>query len=106
MGATKVTLRRKPLAGNMESLYLDFYPAFRHPDTGKLTRREFLNIKIHGIFKTELVYYTNDKGIGLSKIVPVFHDIKKDEKGNFIQKRVALNELQKKLNREQLKIAA
>ncbi len=105
MGATKVTLRHKPLADNMESLYLDFYPAFRNPDTGKFTRREFLNIKVYSVLKTEQVFYTNEKGKELSKIVPVFHELKKDEKGNPIQKRVSLNELQKKFNREQLQFA-
>jgi len=105
MGATKVTLRRKPLADNMESLYLDFYPAFRNPDTGKLTRREFLNVKIYSALKTEQVYYTNEKGKELSKIVPVYHELKKDDKGNPIQKRVALNELQKEYNREQIQFA-
>ena len=105
MGATKVTLRRKQLADNMESLYLDFYPAFRNPDTGKLARREFLNIKVYGVLKTEQVYYTNDNGKECSKIVPVYHEFKKDEKGNSIQKRVTLNELQKKYNREQIQFA-
>lgn len=40
--ATKVKLRRKPISGNRESLYLDFYPPIEHPETGILTRREFL----------------------------------------------------------------
>ncbi|MDA3894228.1 MAG: tyrosine-type recombinase/integrase [Salinivirgaceae bacterium] len=105
MAATKVTLRRKPLSDNMESLYLDFYPAFRNPDTGKLTRREFLNIKVYSTAKTEQIYYTDDKGNELSKIVPIYHDLKKDEKGNPIQKRVSLNELQKRHNREQEQFA-
>jgi len=40
--AIKVKLRRKPISGNRQSLYLDFYPAIPHPKTGELTRREFL----------------------------------------------------------------
>lgn len=39
---TKVKLRQKPISGNRHSLYLDFYPAIPHPETGELTRREFL----------------------------------------------------------------
>ncbi len=40
----KVTLRQKPISGNRQSLYLDFYPAIKNPDTGELTRREFLRL--------------------------------------------------------------
>ena len=40
--ATKVKLRQKAISGNRHSLYLDFYPAILHPETGEPTRREFL----------------------------------------------------------------
>jgi hypothetical protein len=40
----KVTLRNKPISKGRKSLYLDFYPAIPHPDTGKTTRREFLGL--------------------------------------------------------------
>jgi integrase len=43
----KVKLRKKKISNGMASLYLDFYPPILHPDTGKLTRREFLKIYIH-----------------------------------------------------------
>ena len=47
MKQTKVTLREKPIKGGaMLSLYLDYYPAVTHPETGKPTRREFLNIHV------------------------------------------------------------
>lgn len=42
--ATKVKLRQKAISGNRKSLYLDFYPAIPHPETGKPTRREFLGM--------------------------------------------------------------
>ncbi len=42
--ATKVKLRQKKISGNKQSLYLDFYPAIPHPETGKPTRREFLGM--------------------------------------------------------------
>lgn len=42
--AIKVKLRHKPISGNRQSLYLDFYPAIPHPETGELTRREFLGL--------------------------------------------------------------
>ena len=44
--ATKVKLREKAISGNRQSLYLDFYPAISHPETGKPTRREFLGMYI------------------------------------------------------------
>ena len=42
--ATKVKLRQKPISGNRQSLYLDFYPPIPHPETGEPTRREFLGL--------------------------------------------------------------
>lgn len=42
--ATKVKLRVKPISGNRQSLYLDFYPPIEHPETGEPTRREFLGL--------------------------------------------------------------
>jgi integrase len=44
--ATKVKLRQKAISGNRQSLYLDFYPAIKHPETNELTRREFLGLYI------------------------------------------------------------
>ena len=40
---TKVTLRSKPINGNRESLFLDFYPAIIN-EKGKETRRQFLGL--------------------------------------------------------------
>ena len=42
--AIKVKLREKKISGNRQSLYLDFYPAIPHPETGEPTRREFLGL--------------------------------------------------------------
>ncbi len=42
--AIKVKLRQKAISGKRQSLYLDFYPAIPHPETGKPTRREFLGL--------------------------------------------------------------
>jgi integrase len=43
---TKVTLRQKKISKGRLSLYLDFYPAIPHPETGEPTRREFLGFYI------------------------------------------------------------
>ena len=42
---TKVTVRKRPIKNGQVSLYLDFYPAIRHPKTGKPTRQELLTEK-------------------------------------------------------------
>jgi integrase len=42
----KVTLRHKAIGKGRRSLYLDYYPAIPHPDTGKLTRREYLRLHL------------------------------------------------------------
>ena len=44
--AIKVRLRKKKISKGRESLYLDFYPAIPHPETGEPTRREFLGMYI------------------------------------------------------------
>lgn len=44
--AIKVKLRQKKISQNRHSLYLDFYPAIPHPETGEPTRREFLGMYI------------------------------------------------------------
>ena len=46
--AIKVKLRGKKISGNRQSLYLDFYPAISHPETGEPTRREFLGMYLFG----------------------------------------------------------
>jgi integrase len=53
MKAVKVALREKKITNGRKSLYLDFYPAVKHPDTGKYTRREFLGIYVMDRPKTE-----------------------------------------------------
>lgn len=47
MKITKVFLRSKDISKGRQTLYLDFYPAILHPDTGKPTRREFLGLYIY-----------------------------------------------------------
>ena len=50
----KVTLREKPINSGKISLYLDFYPAIPHPETGKDTRRDFLGLYLFDKPRTEL----------------------------------------------------
>ena len=41
---TKVTLRQREITNGRISLYLDYYPAVRHPETMIMSRREYLGI--------------------------------------------------------------
>jgi integrase len=43
----KVKLRQKKISKGRKSLYLDFYPAITHPETGEPTRREFLGLYVY-----------------------------------------------------------
>ena len=52
--AYKVTLRKKKISGGRLSLYLDYYPAIPHPETGEPTRRKFLGLYILEKPKTPL----------------------------------------------------
>lgn len=45
--ATKVKLRRKPITQGRETLYLDFYPPIRDPETMKMVYKEYLGIYIY-----------------------------------------------------------
>jgi integrase len=51
---TKVKLRRKAITQGRLTLYLDYYPPIPNPDTGKLTRREFLGLYIYEDPKSKL----------------------------------------------------
>lgn len=76
--ATKIKLREKKISGNRQSLYLDFYPAIPHPETGEPTRREFLGLYINA-------------------------ETRIDEKGKV--KKVTLSTIDKQHNKETLKLA-
>jgi hypothetical protein len=88
---TKVSLRKKPISGNRQSLYLDFYPPIKYPDTRQLTRREFLNLFIFNEFETEEQIYFDANGKEKKRIIPVL-----DRKGN--PKKVKLNPIDKAQN--------
>ena len=51
---TKVTVRQRAIRNDKISLYLDYYPAVRHPETMKMSRREYLGIYIYAMPKNEM----------------------------------------------------
>lgn len=66
--AIKITLRKKLIKGNRESLYFDFYPAIPHPKTGEPTRREFLGMYVYAPIETKkngTLVYNADKQLNI-----------------------------------------
>ena len=51
---TKVTVRQRAIRNNRISLYLDYYPAVRNPETMQMSRREYLGIYIYALPKNEM----------------------------------------------------
>lgn len=51
---TTVSFLRRPITNGRISLYLDFYPAIRNPETMKMTRREYLGIYIYAKPRNEM----------------------------------------------------
>ena len=66
---TKVTVRKRPIKNGQLSLYLDFYPAIRHPKTGKPTRREFLGIYIYANPKEKFEQQYNKKMLQSAELI-------------------------------------
>lgn len=65
----KVALRKKKISKGRQSLYLDFYPPISHPETGKPTRREFLNMYIMEKPKTATEIKENKAIISLAESI-------------------------------------
>ncbi|SRR6266498_902819 len=85
----KVSLRRKAISGNRYSLYLDFYPAITHPETGKLTRREFLGQYLYAKPKSEPDKQYNKETLALAESIRSKRqiDLQQEEYG-FLKKKV------------------
>jgi integrase len=65
--AVKVTLRKKPISGKRQSLYLDFYPPIENADTGKLSRREVLGMYIFDSTRNPLDKMHNTNNLQLAE---------------------------------------
>ncbi|WP_207424951.1 site-specific integrase [Pedobacter sp. SYSU D00535] len=63
----KVTLRKRAISNGRKALYLDYYPAFVHPHTGKLSRREHLKIYIYDKPKDALEKKHNKETLALAE---------------------------------------
>lgn len=96
--ATKVTLRTKPISQGRDSIYLDYYPPIKHPETGKLTRREFLMLYLHATEQREEQSYVDRNGKEQQRIVPLLDK-------SYAPKKVVLSPLQKNHNKETMALA-
>lgn len=105
MKTIKVTLRRKPCAKNMESLYLDYYPPIINPDTQRPQRWEYLGIKIYATDKTESVSFKDKNGRDQIKVVSLFHQTKVDKMGRPVRLKNKLSQVEKNHNNEQINYA-
>lgn len=94
----KVKLRQKPISGNRQALYLDFYPPIIDPETGEQTRRQFLSLYLFDEIEHIEERYNDSNGKPQKRIVPVLD--KKDQ-----PKKVKLNPIDKQHNKETLQIA-
>ena len=90
---TKVTLRQKSISKSRHSLYLDFYPAIPHPETGKPTRREFLGLYIFDKTKTSIDKQHNIETLRIAESI-------RQKRENFLNKPEIYSEYEK----EQLRI--
>jgi len=91
--AIKVKLRQKAISGNRQSLYLDFYPAISHPETGEPTRREFLGLYIYDKAKSPIDKQHNNETLQLAEQI-------RQKRENYLNK----PEIYTGYEKEQLKI--
>lgn len=63
----KVKLRQKPISKNRKSLYLDFYPAIPHHETGEPTRRQFLGMYLFDNTKSPIDKEHNKETLKLAE---------------------------------------
>jgi len=91
--ATKVKLREKKISGSRQSLYLDFYPAIPHHETGEPTRREFLGMYLFDKAKTPIDKQHNKETLQLAEQI-------RQKRENYLNK----PEIYTGYEKEQLKI--
>ena len=95
---TKVTLRKKPISGGRQTLFLDYYPPIPHPQTGKQTRREFLSLFVFDEVEHKEQAYFDKEGKPQKRKVPVL-----DKAGK--EKKAKLDERQRWHNKETFSLA-
>jgi len=64
-----VTLRKKALANNKSSLYLDYFPPIINPKTGKESRREFLGLQLFEKPKNDIEKSHNKSTLEFAELI-------------------------------------
>ncbi|ALM47818.1 integrase [Flavobacterium psychrophilum] len=91
--AIKVTLRQKNITKGRKSLYLDFYPGVPNPETGEITRREFLGMYIFDTPKNPIDKQHNTDQLKIAESI-------RQQRENFFNK----PEIYSQYEKEQLRI--
>jgi integrase len=84
----KVKLRQKKISKGRKSLYLDFYPAIPHPETGEPTRREFLGLYVYEKTKSVIDKKHNSETITIAESI-------RQKRENFLNKPEIYSEYEK-----------
>ncbi len=66
---TKVTVRQRAIRNDRFSLYLDYYPAVRNPETMQMSRREYLGIYIYAHPKNEMERAFNNEMLNKAEAI-------------------------------------
>ena len=66
---TKVTVRQRAIRNDRISLYLDYYPAVRNPETMQMSRREYLGIYLYAHPKNEMERAFNNEMLNKAEAI-------------------------------------
>jgi hypothetical protein len=102
----KVKLRQKPISGNRQSLYLDFYPAIPDKKTGTLTRRNFLGLYIFDKPKNKIDQQHNNDTIETAELIrqKLDNQLNKEEIYS-LEQNVEISSLKKRIGVQKLYIS-
>jgi len=87
----KVSLRQKKLNTNKISLYLDYYPPIIDPNSGKTTRREFLNIHLYQTPKNQEEKNHNKESLSFAQAIRSKREVQLRNKEFGFKENVLLN---------------
>lgn len=66
---TKVTVRQRAIRNDRISLYLDYYPAVRNPETMQMSRREYLGIYLYAHPQNEMERAFNNEMLNKAEAI-------------------------------------
>ena len=69
MRRVKVTVRSRPISGDRRTLYLDYYPAVRIPETMKMMRQETLGMYLYDKPKNQIQKRHNESTLAQAEAI-------------------------------------